>query len=233
MIQVQGLGRSFPVGRASREILTDIELQVRRGEFVAIMGSSGSGKTTLLNAIGGLDRGYHGSVKVDGQDLAQLDDDALSHFRNREMGFVFQSFHLLDHLSCTENVALPWLFAAGDTRTRNEAHARAEDLLDNVGLAARRDELPRTLSGGEKQRVAIARAMFNEPRVLLGDEPTGNLDLQSAKVVLDLLTGLARDRSLTLLLVTHEESVSSQADRVVQLRHGKLDDGTGDGNQAP
>ena len=203
---------------ADQPVLREVSMEVAPGEFVGIVGPSGSGKSTLLNVVGGLDRHYHGSVQVCGLDLAKMSDTQLSRFRNRRIGFVFQSFGLLDHLSAIENVMLPACFGPGD----GDAKGRAAEALDRVGLASRADDLPRSLSGGQRQRVAIARALFSKPDVLLADEPTGNLDSRTGQEIVELFTTLNQEEGLTLVVVTHEERVSRAAGRVVRLEDGRL-----------
>ncbi len=199
-------------------VLRGVSLTVDRGELLSLVGRSGSGKSTLLHVIGGLDRGYTGRAHVLGTDLAALDDRALSRFRNARVGFVFQSFHLLDHLSVVENVALPSFFAAAPPR---DPAPRAKEALDRVGMSAFAGKLPGQLSGGQKQRVAIARALFHRPELLLADEPTGNLDSETGREIIALFQALNAD-GLTLIVVTHEERVSRAARRVLRLEDGRL-----------
>jgi putative ABC transport system ATP-binding protein len=206
---------------AEQPVLRDVSLDVAPGEFLGVVGPSGSGKSTLLNVVGGLDRAFSGSVTVCGHDLGTLSDADLSHLRNRRIGFVFQGFGLLDHLSALENVMLPACFgrdAGGDPAKRASA------ALDHVGMREREGDLPRALSGGQKQRVAIARALFAKPELLLADEPTGNLDSRTGQEIVDLFTRLNRE-GLTLVVVTHEERVSRAAGRVVRIEDGRLTDG--------
>ena len=217
-IRLRAVKRRYGEAEGSAFALADVSLEVPTGHLVAIVGTSGSGKTTLLNVIGGLDRQYQGTVEVCGKDLSGLSDREISAFRNRTIGFVFQAFHLLDHLSVEENVALPRLFARDGAPDK----AHALDTLGRVGLADRAHELPRTLSGGQRQRIAIARALFVSPRVLLCDEPTGNLDTRTGGQILDLFHGLARDDKITVVVVTHEERVREAADRVYSLEEGRL-----------
>jgi putative ABC transport system ATP-binding protein len=201
----------------AQPVLNGVSLAVEQGELLALVGRSGSGKSTLLHILGGLDRRCDGQVEVLGRDLRALDDRALSVFRNREVGFVFQAFNLLDHLSVLENVMLPSYFGT----PAPDAHQRALDALGRVGvkeLAARR---PGELSGGQKQRVAIARALWAQPKLLLADEPTGNLDAETGNEIIELFRKLVRD-GLTLVLVTHEERVSSVASRVLRIDDGRL-----------
>ena len=219
MIQVRGLSRRFADGDGGQlTVLDAVDLDVKAGEFVAITGRSGSGKSTLLNAVGGLDREYQGEVTVAGTRLTGLPDAPLSQFRNQKVGFVFQSFHLVPGLTASSNVALASFFGA---TAIPDTEARAKAALDRVGLAGKGGRLPHQLSGGERQRVAIARALFNSPKLLLCDEPTGNLDAKTGDEVIALFTGLHQE-GLTLLVVTHEERVSKAATRVLALQGGKL-----------
>jgi putative ABC transport system ATP-binding protein len=222
VIRVEGLTRVYPGqgGAAPRPpALRDVSLAVGAGEFVAVVGRSGSGKTTLLNVLGGLDRHWTGRVEVAGKDLAGLADADLSELRNRRLGFVFQAFHLLPHLTVVENVTLPAWF--GGDRERATAVDRAREALDRVGLLDRAGDVPTRLSAGERQRVAVARAILNRPAVLLCDEPTGNLDHATGTAVLDLLVGLGREGT-TLLVATHEPRVSEAAARSVVLEAGRV-----------
>lgn len=202
----------------SDEVLRGASLSLRRGELVALIGRSGSGKSTLLHILGGLDRDFTGSVKVFGEELATKSDRDLCRLRNQEIGFVFQAFHLLDHLSCVENVALPNAFS-GQPLPRSQAVARAIEALGRVGLAERAQARPRELSGGQRQRVAIARALFFRPRLLLCDEPTGNLDASTGQHIIELFSALNAE-GLSLLLVTHEPRVAEVATRIVRIEAG-------------
>jgi putative ABC transport system ATP-binding protein len=208
------LTRVYPDGEV--HALRGVSLAVARGESVAITGPSGCGKSTLLHLLGGLDRPTSGEVFFEETPLRSLDADS---FRAHRVGFVFQSFHLLPTLSALENVQIPMFEAPWP---RGERVTRAEKLLDEVGLGHRRQHIPSRLSVGERQRVAIARALANEPTLLLADEPTGNLDSVAQSEVLDLLARLRRERSLTLIVVTHSPEVAASADRVVRLRDGRL-----------
>jgi putative ABC transport system ATP-binding protein len=201
----------------TQPVLRDVSLEVEAGELLSLVGRSGSGKSTLLHLVGGLDRRYTGKVEVLGRDLSQLDDRDLSRLRNAEVGFVFQSFNLLDHLSVRENVALPAHFST----EKSDARARAMEALSRVGMGDRPEARPGELSGGQKQRVAIARALFARPKLLLADEPTGNLDSETGAQIIELFQQLNRD-GLTLIVVTHEERVSRAARRVLKLDDGRL-----------
>jgi len=198
-------------------VLDGLSLEVEQGDFVAVVGPSGSGKSTLLHLLGGLDVHYQGDVEVAGVRLAGLKDKELARFRNQHVGFVFQSFHLIPNLSAVENVLMPSHFGAANL----EARKRAESLLDRVGLLAKKDRSPVRLSGGERQRVAIARALFTGPKLLLCDEPTGNLDAATGAGVISLFEELHRE-GLTLLAVTHEDRMSTAARRVLRLKEGRL-----------
>jgi putative ABC transport system ATP-binding protein len=202
----------------SQAVLRDVALTVDEGELVSLIGRSGSGKSTLLHILGGLDRRYSGSVEVLGRELAKLSDAGLADFRNREVGFIFQSFNLLDHLTVRENVALPAFFGDGPS---DAARARADEALERVGVRDKADARPGELSGGQKQRVAIARALFARPRLLLADEPTGNLDSETGGQIIDLFRALNAD-GLTLVIVTHEERVSQAARRILRVDDGRI-----------
>jgi len=214
MIRLDAVEKRF----GDQTVLRGVSLTVHKGELLALVGPSGSGKSTLLHILGGLDRRFDGRAEVLGHDLRALDERRLAHFRNREVGFVFQAFNLLDHLTARENVVLPNYFAE---RPAADADKRALSALERVGIAEKADSRPSALSGGQKQRVAIARALFHEPQLLLADEPTGNLDSQTGKQIIELFSQLHRDGQ-TLVIVTHEERVSSVATRVARLEDGKL-----------
>jgi putative ABC transport system ATP-binding protein len=219
LITTQGLTRRYSVGKAVVAALSDIELTIARGEFVALVGPSGSGKSTLLNLIGGLDRPTSGDVRVGDLSLGKASEEQLVRYRRERVGFIFQSFNLLPTLSAVENVETPMMLAEVP---RHERRDRATGLLESVGLAARGLHKPNELSGGEKQRVAIARALANRPLLLLADEPTGNLDSKTGGAVLDLLCGLVKAQGLTLIMVTHDPEVAARADRIIHLRDGNI-----------
>ena len=198
------------------DILKGIDLDIPRGQFAAIMGPSGSGKSTLLGLLAGLDSPTKGEIQLDGEEITSLSEDRMALLRGRKIGFVFQSYHLIPTLTAEENVLLP-MELAGDG---HGGRGRARDLLERVGLSGRRDHYPVQLSGGEQQRVALARAFALNPPILLADEPTGNLDSATGRMVLDLMLAMNREQGATLVLVTHEESVAGCADRRIILRDG-------------
>ena len=217
MISTEALTRGYDDGaRGLVRVLDGVSLQVAAGEFLAVVGRSGSGKSTLLHVLGGLDSGFSGQVTVAGTKLAGLSDQALAKFRNESVGFVFQSFHLIQGLSALENVSLPAAFGPHESD-----EARAREALARVGLGEKVQRLPSQLSGGERQRVAIARSLFNKPRVLLCDEPTGNLDVQTADEVIGLFKSLNQE-GLTIVAVTHEDRLRAAASRVLSLVEGRL-----------
>jgi putative ABC transport system ATP-binding protein len=219
LVELRALTRVFREGDAERVVLRGVDLAVWRGEFVALLGRSGTGKSTVLNLISGIDRATSGQVLVDGTDIAGLSEHERTLFRRRRIGFVFQFFNLIPTLTVEENLRLP-LELTG--RTGAAAREEVEDLLTAVGLVDRARAFPDRLSGGEQQRVAVARALVHDPDLVLADEPTGNLDGESARVVLGLLASLGRGRKKTVLAVTHSAEVAAAADRVFVLRDGRL-----------
>ena len=216
MLQVRSLSKSYSPGSP---LLDRVDLDVAAGEWVAVVGESGSGKSTLLNIVAGLDRPDAGEVRLDGAPVDYADDDALAHWRRRHLGFVFQSFHLLPYLTVGENVALPLALLGAPA---GERAARAASLLQSVGLAGFDSRRPGTLSGGEMQRAAIARALVHSPRLLLADEPTGNLDEAAAANVLDCFAQAVRGAGAAALMVTHSPLAAARAHRVQRLVHGRL-----------
>jgi putative ABC transport system ATP-binding protein len=218
IVRTVGLTRRYTMGAADVVALHDLNLTLGRGEFVALAGPSGSGKSTALNLIGGLDQPTSGTVWVDGTQLAGADDVTLTRHRREHVGFVFQSFNLLPHLSALENVALPLMFCGVPASDRLE---RARELLQQVGLEPRLAHRPTQLSGGEQQRVAIARALVGSPVLLLADEPTGNVDTSTGAEVMHLLKQLNQESGLTILVVTHDAEVAAFATRTVRLRDGR------------
>ncbi len=225
MIALRGVRKTYPDAEGHPlQVLAGVDLAVAEGELLAVVGPSGCGKSTLLNIIGGLDTDYSGEVEVAGSRLTGLPDRALAAFRNRTVGFVFQSFNLLAPLTALENVLLPSFFG-GPAESGAELEARALSALSRVGLKEKAGRRPPELSGGERQRVAIARALFGRPRLILCDEPTGNLDATTGAEVIDFFAQLARQEKQTLVVVTHEERVSRAAGRVLRLKDGRLVEG--------
>jgi len=220
VLVARGLVRRLGTGAAAREVLRGIDITIDAGEFVSLVGPSGSGKSTLLYLLGALDHPDAGSVEIAGEDLAAVDDDDLAKLRNRLIGFVYQFHFLLPEFTALENVLMP-LWARGGGRSR-EDRAWGADLLGRVGIAEKAGKLPRELSGGEQQRVAVARALVNRPRLLLADEPTGNLDSVNAKAVYDLFRELNGGFSQTILVVTHDADWAARSDRVLRLLDGRL-----------
>ena len=218
-IQLRGINRRFREGEREQVVLDGVDLDIRRGETVALRGRSGSGKSTLLNLIGGIDAPDAGSVTVAGTELTGLSERERTLFRRKHIGFVYQSFNLVPTLNVADNVRLVLEL---NKVSASRASARIEELLDSVGLADRGTSYPDVLSGGEQQRVAIARALAHEPDVLLADEPTGNLDDVTAENVLGLLEKLVRDNSHTMLIATHSQYIASRCDRVLELHNGRL-----------
>ena len=220
VVVLEQVTKRYQQARVEVHALRGVDLAVRAGEMLAITGPSGSGKSTLLHVVGALDLPTTGTIRILGQDLRALKDDALARFRRQRLGFVFQFFNLLPTLSATENAALPLLL---DGMPRAEALARGRALLEKVGLGDRAHHRPDELSGGQQQRVALARALASEPKLRLADEPTGNLDSEAGAKVLDLLAEARRERGLTVVLVTHDPGVAARADRVVRLHDGLVE----------
>jgi putative ABC transport system ATP-binding protein len=216
LIRVRGLTKSIDTGTHRVDILKGIDLDIPRSQFAAIMGPSGSGKSTLLGLLAGLDSPTKGEIQLDGEDITSLSEDRMALLRGRKIGFVFQSYHLIPTLTAEENVLLPMELAGNGQGGRG----RARELLERVGLSGRRAHYPVQLSGGEQQRVALARAFALHPPILLADEPTGNLDSATGRVVLDLMLSMNREQGATLVLVTHEETIAGCADRRIILRDG-------------
>jgi putative ABC transport system ATP-binding protein len=219
MVHLQGVTRRYRVGGQVVDALAGIDVEVPQGQFVAIVGPSGSGKSTLLNILGCLDRPTAGSYSLDGTDVSTFDDERASDFRNRRVGFVFQSCHLLPRLTVLENVLLPQRFLRSSPTT---LEPRARTLLERMGLGERLQHRPEELSGGQMQRVAIARALLMQPALLLADEPTGNLDSHTGGEIIELLKSLRGEKKMTLAIATHDESVAAHAERVVQLVDGQI-----------
>jgi putative ABC transport system ATP-binding protein len=222
MIRLTNISRTVTSGREQLTILHPLDLEVPRGQFVAIIGPSGSGKSTLLALIAGFDAPSTGEIRLDGREITRMNEDDLADLRGALVGFVFQSFHLIPSLTAYENVLVPLELAGAD-----DAQDRAEALIEEVGLQERAHHYPSQLSGGEQQRVAIARAFSNRPQILLADEPTGNLDTKNGARIFELLVSLNRHHGTTLMLVTHEPSLAARADRRITLNEGRItkDDG--------
>jgi putative ABC transport system ATP-binding protein len=218
VIEMRGIGKVYKSGRLEVDALRDVDLEVHDGDFIAIVGPSGSGKSTLMNLLGCLDRPTSGTYRLTGENVAELDDDALARLRNRTIGFVFQSFNLLPRTTALENVAMPLLYAGV---SRGERTARAREALERLDLGDRMDHQPSELSGGQQQRVAIARALVTRPAILLADEPTGNLDSQSGADVLALLHEL-NAAGTTVVLITHDGDVAVAAKRSVRVKDGRV-----------
>jgi len=219
LYELRGVERSFQSGGAVLKAVAGIDLDIFPGELVAIEGPSGSGKTTLLQLLGGLDKATAGSVRFGDVEMTKIDDSELTGLRAKDFGFVFQSFNLIPTLSAAENVEAAMVTSGADRKTRRD---RTAELLAVVGLAERSEHLPSKLSGGEQQRVAIARALANGPRVILADEPTGNLDSATAEDVVGVLAGLSRHRGVTVVVVTHSEEVAARAERRIRMRDGMV-----------
>ena len=219
VLQTRGLKRSFTQGEVTIEVLRGVDLDVQPGEIVALLGPSGSGKSTLLQAVGLLEGGFEGSIRIAGREAASLDDDGRTALRRDALGFVYQFHHLLPDFDATENILLPQIIHGA---TPEAARARAEELLGKLGLAHRLDHRPSKLSGGEQQRVAVARALANRPPLVLADEPTGNLDEHTADRVLGEFLALVRGEGSAALVATHNERLAAKMDRVVRLHEGVL-----------
>ena len=224
IVDATGLQKTYDTGLVSVAALRGVDLHVKRGEMVAIMGPSGCGKTTLLNCLSGLDEIDSGQVLIDGTVLHDLPDDARSDYRARSMGFVFQLYNLLPVLSAVENVEMPLLVSGVNAA---QARRRSMELLDMVGLSERANHLPAELSGGQRQRVTIARALVNEPSIVWADEPTGDLDSETANDIMDLMCGLNQENGQTFVLVTHGDEIGARAHRIVRMRDGRIEDDGG------
>lgn len=218
MLALSNIRKTFQNGEEIVTALNDVSIEVKENEFVAIMGSSGSGKSTLMNVLGCLDTPNSGVYKLDGNDVASMSDDDLSQVRNKHIGFIFQTFHLLSKLDVVGNVKLPLRYSDVDEA---EGEARALKLIERVGLSNRKNHKPFEMSGGQRQRVAIARALINQPSVILADEPTGNLDSKTSNEIMDLLTEL-HQQGQTIVMVTHEDEIAEYAQRVIVMKDGQV-----------
>lgn len=219
LIDIKQITRDFPLGQEIVKVLKGIDLLINKGEYVALMGPSGSGKSTLMNLLGCLDTPTAGSYNLNGKDVSNMSDDELAEIRNKEIGFVFQTFNLLPRTTALENVALPMVYAGASKSTRTK---RAEEVLADVGLADRMDHKPNQLSGGQRQRVAVGRALVNKPSIILADEPTGNLDSKTSVEIMSLFDEIHRQGN-TVIIVTHEEEIALHAHRIIRLRDGLIE----------
>ena len=219
VIDIKAIRRDFPLGQEIVKVLKGIDLQIKKGEYVALMGPSGSGKSTLMNLLGCLDTPTAGSYLLSGQDVSNMSDDELAEIRNKEIGFVFQTFNLLPRTTALDNVALPMVYAGASKTQRTK---RAQEVLTDVGLADRMDHRPNQLSGGQRQRVAVGRALVNKPSIILADEPTGNLDSKTSLEIMALFDAIHAQGN-TVILVTHEEELAQHAHRELRLRDGLVE----------
>jgi len=222
LIKITNIKRDFVLGNEIVYVLKGIDLEINKGEYVALMGPSGSGKSTLMNLLGCLDTPTSGTYILNGKDVSQMKDDELAEIRNKEIGFVFQTFNLLPRTTALDNVALPMIYAGFSKSERNK---RATEVLEQVNLADRMDHQPNQLSGGQRQRVAIARALVNKPSIILADEPTGNLDSKTSLEIMKLFDDIHANGN-TVILVTHEEEIAAYAHRIIRLRDGLIESDT-------
>ncbi len=228
MIKMEKIWRIFEIGKVKVEALRGIDLNIKEGEFMAIMGPSGSGKSTLMHIMGCLDTPSKGSYALDGEKIEELDDNQLAEIRNEKVGFVFQSFNLLSYANAYENVELPLIFKGVNASQR---HKKVLEVLERVGLSDRMNHKPSELSGGQQQRVAIARAMVNDPRIIMADEPTGNLDSQSGQEIINLFNDLWKQGN-TIVMITHDESIAQRCERVIHLKDGRIENGIYNGTKS-
>lgn len=222
LIKITNIKRDFVLGNEIVYVLKGIDLVIKKGEYVALMGPSGSGKSTLMNLLGCLDTPTSGSYILNGKDVSQMHDDELADIRNKEIGFIFQTFNLLPRTTALDNVALPMIYAG---HSKSERNARATEVLKQVNLADRMDHQPNQLSGGQRQRVAIARALVNKPSIILADEPTGNLDSKTSEEIMALMEEIHNNGN-TIVLVTHEEDIAAHAKRIIRMRDGMIESDT-------
>ena len=219
IIEIKGITRNFPLGSETVYVLKGIDLVINKGEYVALMGPSGSGKSTLMNILGCLDTPTAGSYILNGKVVSEMHDDELAEIRNKEIGFVFQTFNLMPRTTALDNVALPMVYAGYSKEDRNK---RASEVLTQVGLADRMDHKPNQLSGGQRQRVAVARALVNKPSIILADEPTGNLDSKTSVEIMNLFNEIHANGN-TVILVTHEEDIAAHAHRIIRVKDGIIE----------
>ena len=219
VIDIQKIGKTYRIGTQEVNALLSVDLQINKGEYVALMGPSGSGKSTLMNILGCLDTPSRGSYKLNGTDVSNMTDNELAEIRNKEIGFIFQTFNLLARNTSLDNVALPLIYAGVSKKERSDKASKA---LASVGLGDRMEHKPNELSGGQRQRVAIARALVNQPAIILADEPTGNLDSKTSHEIMDLLEEI-HQKGNTVIIVTHEEDIAKRAKRIVRLRDGVIE----------
>jgi len=222
VIKIRGIIRDFKLGQETVHVLKGIDLDIERGEYLAIMGASGSGKSTLMNILGCLDTATAGTYVLNDKDVSELSDDELADIRNTEIGFVFQTFNLLPRTTALDNVALPMIYAG---KSKADRIKRAEEVLTNVGLSDRMDHRPNQLSGGQRQRVAVGRALVNKPSIILADEPTGNLDSKTSLEIMHLFNDI-HNAGNTVIMVTHEEDIAAHAHRIIRLRDGMIESDT-------
>ena len=222
LIKITNIKRDFALGNEIVYVLKGIDLEINKGEYVALMGPSGSGKSTLMNLLGCLDTPTSGNYILNGKDVSQMQDDELADIRNKEIGFIFQTFNLLPRTTALDNVALPMIYAG---YSKSERNARATEVLKQVNLADRMDHQPNQLSGGQSQRVAIARALVNKPSIILADEPTGNLDSKTSEEIMALLEEIHKNGN-TIIVVTHEEDIAAHAKRIIRMRDGMIESDT-------
>ena len=219
LVETQDLTKAYISGKRQLFALSEVTLSVKKGRFLAVTGVSGSGKSTLMNLLGGLDRPTSGSIIIDGKYISKMDKKELTLYRRHQVGMVFQSFNLISSYTALENVGFPLLFSGVSKKERNR---RAAQMLDKVSLSSRSNHRPSELSGGEQQRVAVCRALINQPKILLADEPTGNLDSKTAEQIMHILADLNRDKNLTIIMISHEENLVREfAQDIVRLRDGK------------